>query len=83
MEWHNLDKVGNLVTDTINGEYKTRTKFTGPLNSGRTSSRVSNTRRFYNCSYGGSYFSEFVIYYADGTTETINTLKNNYYDDLF
>lgn len=83
MEWYNSDGLGNLVADNINGEYTMRLKYTGPLNPGQTSSSKRNVTKFYNCSYGGSYFSEFVIYYSDGTTETINTLKNNYYDDLF
>lgn len=83
MEWYNSDGIGNLVSDTIDGEYKVRLKFTGPLKPGQTSSRKRNITKFYNCSYGSSYFSEFVIYYSDGTSETINTLKNNYYDNLF
>lgn len=83
LTWINGNRVGDLVFDQITGENKTTLRYTGPLKAGASSGSRRNTTKFYSCDYSGSTFTEVIVDYSDGTSETINLKNMSYYSNLY
>ncbi len=77
LEWNCYNAVGDLIRDEIGWKTYCRVKYTGPLDAHSTSSRVCNTRKFYNHTLKSYQLSEVIVEYMDGTTEKVTQYHDN------
>lgn len=83
LKWYNFNAVGDFVYDQIDGKNYVQVRYTGPLKSKKNSGVKRNITKFYSCSYKSSAFSDVVIEYSDGTSETISQQNMKYYTNLY
>lgn len=82
LKWYNFNALGDFVYDSISRKNYTSVRYTGPLKAGKSSGKMRNTTKFYNCTYKSSGMSEIKIEYADGTIKTISNSELDLYSGL-
>ena len=79
LQWSCYNGVGDLIKDDIDGKSYVRLRYTGPLDANSTTGNQHNTTKFYNNTLKSISFTEVMVEYMDGTTETIT----RYHTGLF
>ena len=67
LEWNCYNAVGDLVFDEITGKSSHGVKYTGPLESGKTTDLLCNTTLFYSYSFKTARLKRFEVEFMDGT----------------
>lgn len=73
LEWNCYNSVGDLVYDQITGKSSYSIKYTGPLESGKTTTLLRNTTLFYSYSYKTAALTKMRVEFMDGTIVYVST----------